>query len=475
MLEHKLCQDRRGAILVIGLFAALSLCGALWVLIGVGDAILLHDRGQQAADAAALSSAAVHARAMNATGALNFVMLALTGAYLSFSVVADLAIVTAAYVVGAPFGEQSDKAAADVGAQATETYQTLIRFEQQMGTTINALDQAQTGLASGAPVLGSMAAQEVAEGHKYTALTLGWSNFPATALPGRDERAPYKTLPNAPSPFIQTPKKGCTKGGEICTLANKLFPVLRSPPAWDPGPNTGRSLGLPFAAEPASSLCVRVGELIFRDFGAALAPLELGEGADKALDLLKAKDKRLPITVHCSDTINRNILAPAVGVARPRDLWTAPGPKRMTAASGSMAMRVLAWAATPEDSVLDDSVRRIKLASYDFGPSADSSTPVYDAQAEFFYGCSSTWESPACNHGQIAVSGVGYEHALYWMNWRARLTRSRPPGQVFGGALNGVVNAGVTIARSAGVSPGAWERMAKHIREQGDSKVPSLH
>jgi len=463
--------DERGAILIIGLFAALSLCGGLWTLIGVGDAIMTHDQGQEAADAAALSSAAVHARAMNATGAMNYAQLALTGSYLSFAVVADISIVAAAYSTSVPTGTEDTNA---IGAQAIEVYKLLLEFEQQMGTSFAALDQTQRGLAIGAPALGALAGQEVALGHKYTAMTLGWSNVPATLVAHPDEIKAYSAAASAPQPPLDTPRR-CRAPGAICKLGNKLFPVLKSPPAWNAGSNDGKSLGLPYAVEPASTSCVRVGELIFRDFGAAIAALDLGKGTDSILDTLDAKGKRLPITVHCSDDVNRNTLGPAVGVMRTRDLWTAPGPKRMTAANGDRAMRVFAWAAPPEPEIIDESVRRVKLAAYDFTGATDRAKPVYDAQAEFFYGCSSTWTTASCNNKEIGTSGVGYEHALYWMNWRARLTRSRTPEYTFGTALDSMIDLGGRQANAAKVPNVAWQQMADHFRQQGTPKVISLH
>jgi len=466
-----LVADQGGAILFIALFAALSLCGGLWMLIGVGDAIMTHQRGQEAADAAALSSATVHARAMNATGALNYTQLALTGSYLSFAVVADISIVAAAYSTNVSFGTEDTNA---VGDRAIEVYKTLLEFEQEMGTSFSTLDQTQRGLAMAAPALGTLAGQEVALGHKYTAVTLGWSNVPGTSIPHPDEIRAYAAAPSAPHPPLETPKR-CRAPGDICKLGNKLFPVLKSPPAWTPGPNDGRSLGLPYAAEPASTSCVRVGELVFRDIGAAIGALELGKGADSILHTLEATHTRLPITVHCSDDVNRNTLGPALGVARAKDLWTVPGPKRMTAANGAKAMRVLAWVATPEPDVIDDSVRRVKLAGYDLTGSTDRSTPVYDAQAEFFYGCSSAWRNAACNDGEIATTGVGYEHALYWMNWRARLTRSNAPESIFGQALGAMLDVGGRVASQAKVPPLAWQHMANHIRSQGSPKIVSLH
>src|SRR6185503_6919480 len=89
--EHSrhLVGDQRGAVLIIGLFMALSLVGSLWFLIGIGDAIVFHDRGQELADAAAYSSATIHARGMTLIAAVNIIMLMLVTVFIFAKLIAD--------------------------------------------------------------------------------------------------------------------------------------------------------------------------------------------------------------------------------------------------------------------------------------------------------------------------------------------------------------------------------------------------
>jgi hypothetical protein len=77
MSTRDLVDDRRGAILVVGVFMAAVLAGALFMIIGTGDAILYRERLQDGADAIAYSSAGVHARGMNLIVLVNLVMAAL--------------------------------------------------------------------------------------------------------------------------------------------------------------------------------------------------------------------------------------------------------------------------------------------------------------------------------------------------------------------------------------------------------------
>jgi hypothetical protein len=71
-----LMADQRGAIMVMGLFMATMLIGAMWYMKGIGDAVVFRDRMQEAADHEVFSSAAVHARGMNLISVINLVMYA---------------------------------------------------------------------------------------------------------------------------------------------------------------------------------------------------------------------------------------------------------------------------------------------------------------------------------------------------------------------------------------------------------------
>jgi hypothetical protein len=62
---------------VMGLFMAVLLAGLMYSLVGIGDAIVQRERMQDAADAAALSGAVLHARGMNTLVLINLTMAAL--------------------------------------------------------------------------------------------------------------------------------------------------------------------------------------------------------------------------------------------------------------------------------------------------------------------------------------------------------------------------------------------------------------
>ena len=62
--------------MVVAVFMAAALVGALWYVVGVGDAILYRQRTQDAADVVAFTGAVVHARGMNLIALVNVVMAA---------------------------------------------------------------------------------------------------------------------------------------------------------------------------------------------------------------------------------------------------------------------------------------------------------------------------------------------------------------------------------------------------------------
>jgi hypothetical protein len=74
--DETLGSGTSGAIMVLGLFMAFFLVGALYFIIGIGNTILFRERMQDAADAAAFSAAVMDARGMNLIALINIIMAA---------------------------------------------------------------------------------------------------------------------------------------------------------------------------------------------------------------------------------------------------------------------------------------------------------------------------------------------------------------------------------------------------------------
>jgi hypothetical protein len=86
---QELHEDRRGAVMMIGLGMSCFLIGALWFLIGIGDAIVFRDTMQEASDSAAFTSASLHAKGMNFISALNLILLVAIAAYILMGILHD--------------------------------------------------------------------------------------------------------------------------------------------------------------------------------------------------------------------------------------------------------------------------------------------------------------------------------------------------------------------------------------------------
>lgn len=70
-------EDQRGAIMIAGVFMCGILCGFLWYLIGIGNAILYRESLQDSTDALAFTGAVFHAHGMEIIVLLNLIMTAL--------------------------------------------------------------------------------------------------------------------------------------------------------------------------------------------------------------------------------------------------------------------------------------------------------------------------------------------------------------------------------------------------------------
>jgi len=88
-----LIDDCRGGMMLLGVFAAVFLCAVVFHIAGIGEAIAHRERMQDAADAAALASAVVHARGMNVLVLINLTMAALLATLVAVKLTETLAII----------------------------------------------------------------------------------------------------------------------------------------------------------------------------------------------------------------------------------------------------------------------------------------------------------------------------------------------------------------------------------------------
>jgi hypothetical protein len=93
-------SDERGAIMLIAVFIAIFAVGLLYYLIGISATVLFREKVQDAADAAVLSSAIMHARAMNLIVLINIIMAAILSVLVTVKLIETLAIVGTGLAAG---------------------------------------------------------------------------------------------------------------------------------------------------------------------------------------------------------------------------------------------------------------------------------------------------------------------------------------------------------------------------------------
>ncbi len=79
--------------MLIAVFVAIFLVGILYYVIGISETLLLREKAQDAADAAVLSSAVMHARAMNVIVFINIIMAAVLSVLVTVKLLETLAII----------------------------------------------------------------------------------------------------------------------------------------------------------------------------------------------------------------------------------------------------------------------------------------------------------------------------------------------------------------------------------------------
>ncbi len=175
-------QDERGAIMVLGIFMCSVLVGALWYIAGIGDALIWRERIQEASDAAAFSSAALHARGLNLLVLLNLLMAMILGIRVAMKVLQVVCLALGAIFAalslipfaGAIFGPAS--AACFEAAEGLET--AIDETREPINQAIKGISKVQVGIMRGVPAAAMAGSIQVGDKYKPPAgLTVGMPNL----------------------------------------------------------------------------------------------------------------------------------------------------------------------------------------------------------------------------------------------------------------------------------------------------------
>jgi hypothetical protein len=397
-----LLEDQRGAVMIMGLFMATMLIGAMWYMKGIGDAIVFRDRMQEGADHVVFSSAAIHARGMNLISVINIVMYALTVIHVVLSVLKAAALVCSFIPPVIPFCVAAHKV----------LKAALTLYDAGLMVALPALSVAGTAAAVGYPWYGSYAGYSVGQDYKSMGVAVSPSNIPGLSF----------SLPLGQSLFggKKSPLGGNTnqaasvfgRSGSAATKGNQAeFGV-------------DMKLGLPVTLAENSELCDRAVGVVSQ-----LAPGGLG----KLLDFIGG------LVADCSGFP-----------------WETKGVgwKKMygPAKNGNDWLQVFSFS-FPEKYDENFAESRVALAiGGTRGPNvarglkaAQVSPPTYFAQSEFYFDCEKKWDDESCNGEET--------EATFGMRWRARLKPVKTPdflGMILGALGDGLLGGLVDFALDAG-------------------------
>ena len=410
----RLHNDQRGAIMLMGLCMSCFLIGALWFLIGIGDAIVFRDTMQEATDHATFTSAALHAKGMNFISACNLFILALIAVHIIMGLIHD--ILLAICIISLGFG---------CGAWVSwrRVYTTYAKIFKPIA---GGLHLAEVAASFGYPLLGAY--KGYTTGKDYQAFgvknhEISMIVVSPSVIPGNAMVAPLNAVFN--------------RGGKNPSRASDTRDAKK---------------GLPVQAKRFSDVC----DLVAKKGIDALISLT-GKGGGKAIDMVKGWIGGLIKVRYCNDmgsttpdltsrfnqgsdaidsanTSNASKPVPKGGSApTPIDKPDAPG----GGAGGGSCMKdgggidpgldkwwgcdgpLVPWSGTQNGSpwnqvwgvnwrpsFTDAQEHAVAIGQRKFGVSSTAETNVYFAEAEFYFDCNKEWTDVECNKDDNAGYSV---------------------------------------------------------------------
>lgn len=412
-------RDERGAVLVLGVFMGACLVGMLWYLAGIGDAILQRQRLQEAADAAAFSSAVLHARGMNLLVLMNLIMACVLGVRVTLKAV-EVALGIAAIFCGIVPGLQPFVAVCTQGIVAVQNAINATRAP--INQTLGALSKGQKAFATIVPAAAVAGAAQVGSRYRPVVTSaIASSPIGLKGLPVEEESI----------------DRLCSEAGQsvVGLLSLALPSGLRTGPA---------RLALE-KIEDVVGQVVATGGAFFCELGggSAAAPDLSAHTLDLAKDACARESTRRRQEgrggrfdlEQCQrdeqEKMQRKVQPGAAGVSSGVGMT----PKKLISSwqNGTDAAQLNAIA-FGSGLALNAGAQGVRAGAWEQAPVSRGSAPGEQgfAQAELFFDCTGRWSSAACN------GPGGSELGLWNFRWRARLRRCNPGlsrlAQVEGGA-----------------------------------------
>lgn len=264
-MSKKLASDSRGAVLLIAVFMSAFLVGALWYIIGIGDAAIYRQYMQDGADATAFGSAVYHARGMNIISLINLVMAAVLMVLVAFKV--GQVLLAAANIASCLIGAFLNPVCNLTTAAQAPYANMVMKVEQIVDKILRVLYQTSNAVAIGMPWVAEGKALIVAQ--EYKPSVDGGFMVSISLLPGPVEQAVGGLVAKRKTTASTTP------GG----------PTTPPPGETKKPSKDGMRWGLPVQDDEYSNLCKRaaknVTHLVFLPFKALPGIGGLAGGVEK--------------------------------------------------------------------------------------------------------------------------------------------------------------------------------------------------
>lgn len=425
---RSLVDDRRGAIMVVAVFMAAFLVGALWYIIGIGDTIIYRERMQDGADAVAYAGAVYHARGMNLIAMINIIMAGLLAVLIALKlaqVINTIAIVVscaiaAACAVGAgcwavPICDLTSDVVRPALSDAISVYTKFLK------PTLKALSKTERGIAIAMPWVAEGKAVYIAS-KQYSKPVKTGGIISSSLLPQGDREG----LPVQEDTYRHLCKKAGQYVGEVIFspfgswghwVGGVIGGIAQTFPGYFCG--SGGALGVDLNKRAVGQLCEQKKDTFDKKHEGESHPPKFDMGKCK-------KDGQKKLTKDVTKKVGK--LGGAAGNMSGADTMTS---KKVfnEAENGNGYFQV--WSVVVgDDQWPKEADRGVEIAAWN----KRLSTPgmpwgkVGFAEAEFYYDTSGKWDDYK-------------DDAMWHMRWRARFRRVRPPTPNIGTIIGDVVGA----------------------------------
>jgi len=408
--------------MMTGLCMSCFLIGGLWFLMGIGDAIVFRDAMQEASDHAAFTSAVLHAKGMNFISACNLILVALIAIHILMGIIHDILLAICIISLGTGCG---------AWVSWRKVYTAYGKGFKMAANVIHYLEE---GAAIGYPFLGLYKGYKVGDdygsfGKKRDVMVLAFSS---SLAPGQVMNGPINAL------FGQKGKTGTTAAtGGYSPAKKKFLPVEAKPfdNVCDRIAKSGLNQLIALTGRNPSGKVMGIvksiiGAVIKARYcndlkGGAVSGLtdRVAEG-NAAIDEENAaragRNAKLPEGGTPEKSIDQVKMDGIGGSIDPGldSWWGKDGPLVPWGGTSNGSPWQQIWAINMMPEYKDLNQNKVALAERRFGQTQETKSPLYFAEAEFFFDCANKWSDYTCN---------GDDNAGYQIKWRARLVRFQLP------------------------------------------------